>query len=99
MNRFEREIFEIHAHLVVIFLRDHLAHGLSFGLAVGTLEIAENHHDHFGARSSKAGLKIGLDLIEIGLERTLVDVVDIALSHDFVVQQELLCLLGENLDQ
>ena len=96
VQAFERVVLEIEAYLGGIVLDQVLAQHLGFALAVGALQIAEDHDGNRRARGSEGGLKLRLEFIELGLEWVGCDVVEIALNDLLAVggyvERELLGL-------
>src|SRR5262249_7885713 len=64
-----------------------------FGLAVGALEIPEDHQNHFRAGRSETWLEVSLELVQIALEGTLVEIVNIALDDVVAVLRDQIGLV------
>ena len=82
------KVLEVEAHLGGIVLDQVLAQHLGFALAVGALQIAEDHDGDRRAGGSEGGLELRLELIEVGLEGVGGDVVEVALN-------DLLAVVGD----
>ena len=83
VQAFERIVLEVEAHLGGIVLDQVLAEHLGFDLAVRALQIAEDHDDDRRAGGAEGGLKLRLQLVQLGLEGIGGDVVEVALN-DFL---------------
>jgi hypothetical protein len=81
VNRFERKVHEVEANLLGKSAQQICAQHLRLLLAIGALEVAEQRQNHRRAGRAVIGLKIRLQLVEIGFEGILFHVVDRA-AHD-----------------
>src|SRR5208283_5450860 len=78
MELLKRKITKINAHLRRKCLGHLLVNHLRFLLAHRTLKIAEHDDRDRRIRRTEARRALDIQLVEVGLERALVDVVDLA---------------------
>ena len=96
VQAFQRIVLKVEAHLGGVILDQVLADHLGFALAERTLHVAEEDDGYRCAGGSQGGLELGLELIQLGLEGVVGDVVEGAL-HDLLavvrdVERDLLGL-------